>query len=110
MDTFNQPAARRPARSPSSICDDRLSDPNLILVDVRSMAAYNGWPLNGEARGGHVPGAVAFPSAWLATVEDAEVQRLLHEKGITRGRTIVVYGDGADDAAALGAALAEPRP
>ena len=80
---------------------NRLADPNLILVDARPTAAYNGWPLNGEARGGHVPGAVAFPSAWLATVEDAEVQRLLHEKGITHGRTIVVYGDGADDAAAL---------
>ena len=102
MDTFNP----RPHRA-ISIVDlrERLADPNLILVDARPTAAYNGWPLNGEARGGHVPGAVAFPSAWLATVEDAEVQRLLHEKGVTHGRTIVVYGDGADDAAALGERL-----
>jgi 3-mercaptopyruvate sulfurtransferase SseA len=85
----------------------RLTDPNLILVDARTTAAYNGWRLNGEARGGHVLGAVAFPIAWLATVEEAEVQRLLHEKGITRGRTVVVYGDGADDANALGARLAD---
>jgi thiosulfate/3-mercaptopyruvate sulfurtransferase len=86
---------------------ERLIDPNLVFVDARTTAAYNGWRLNGEARGGHVPGAVAFPIAWLATVEEAEVQRLLHEKGITHGRTVVVYGDGADDAPALAARLAD---
>ena len=107
MDTFNQPAARTPGAISLTDLRHRLSDPNLILVDVRSMAAYNGWQLNGEARGGHIPGAVAFPSAWLATIEDAEVQRLLHEKGITRGRTVVIYGDGPDDASALGVRLAE---
>lgn len=102
MDTLNL----RPHRAISiTTLRERLADPNLILVDARPTAAYNGWPLNGEARGGHVPGAVAFPVAWLATVEDAEVQRLLHEKGVTHGRTIVVYGDAADDAAALGERL-----
>ena len=102
-------ASRSSGHAPGSISildlRDRLADPNLIFVDVRPMAAYNGWRLNGEARGGHVPGAVAFPSAWLASVEDAEVQRLLHEKGIVRGRTIVVYGDGADDASGFGERL-----
>ena len=44
---------------------DRLDDPNLTIVDVRTLAAYNGWRRNGEARGGHLPGAVAFPAAWL---------------------------------------------
>jgi len=85
---------------------ERLGDPSLVLVDVRSMAAYNGWRLQGEARGGHIPGAVAFPRAWLSGVEDAEVQRLLDAKGITHDRTIVVYGDGADDATALAPTLA----
>jgi thiosulfate/3-mercaptopyruvate sulfurtransferase len=86
---------------------DRLTDSNLVLVDARTTAAYNGWRLNGEARGGHVPRAVAFPIAWLESVEEAELQRLLHEKGITHGRTIVVYGDGADDASALATRLAD---
>ena len=44
---------------------DRLDDPSLTIVDVRPLAAYNGWRLGGEARGGHIPGAVAFPVAWL---------------------------------------------
>ena len=86
MDTFTHPAAQAPGTISLIDLRHRLSDPNLIVVDVRSMAAFNGWQLTGEERGGHVPGAVAFPSAWLAIVEDAEVQRLLHEKGITRGR------------------------
>ncbi len=85
---------------------ERLGDPSLVLVDVRSMTAYNGWRLQGEARSGHIPGAVAFPRAWLSGVEDAEVQRLLDAKGITHDRTIVVYGDGADDATALAPTLA----
>ena len=45
---------------------DRLDDPTLTIVDVRPLAAYNGWRLDGEARGGHIPGARAFPAAWLA--------------------------------------------
>ena len=46
---------------------DRLGDPSLTIVDVRPLAAYNGWRLDGEDRGGHIPGAVAFPCAWLDT-------------------------------------------
>ena len=34
---------------------DRLGDPALTIVDVRPLAAYNGWRLRGEARGGHIP-------------------------------------------------------
>ena len=75
------------------------------IVDVRPLAAYNGWRRNGEARGGHIPGAVAFPAAWLRTVDEAEIRRLLAEKGITADRDVVVYGDGADDAAEFVAAL-----
>jgi 3-mercaptopyruvate sulfurtransferase SseA len=83
----------------------RLDDPSTTIVDVRPMAAYNGWRLKGEARGGHIPGAVSFPSAWLTSVDDAEIDRLLAEKGVTPDRTVVVYGDGAADVAALGARL-----
>src|SRR6187399_1533207 len=84
---------------------DRLDDPNVTIVDVRTLAAYNGWRRNGEPRGGHLPGAVAFPAAWLTSVDEAEIARLLASKGVTTDRDIVVYGDGADDAGALAARL-----
>ena len=86
---------------------DRLADPNLTIVDIRPLAAFNGWRLGGEPRGGHIPGAVAFPAAWLGTVDDAEVQRLLGAKGISSDRDVVVYGDGPDDAARFAAALTD---
>ena len=71
----------------------RLADPDLTIVDVRPLPAYNGWRLAGEPRGGHIPGAVSFPAAWLESVDEAEVERLLHEKGIVAGREVVLYGD-----------------
>ena len=83
----------------------RLDSPNLTIVDVRPLHAYNGWLSHGDPRGGHVPGAVAFPSAWLASTEDAEIVRLLDAKNIVPGREIVLYGDPAD-VAAVGSRLA----
>jgi thiosulfate/3-mercaptopyruvate sulfurtransferase len=77
---------------------DRLSDPDLSVVDVRPIAAYNGWRLHGERRGGHIPGAVPFPSAWLHSVDAVEIERLLQSKRIVPGRTVVVYGDGLEAA------------
>jgi 3-mercaptopyruvate sulfurtransferase SseA len=76
---------------------DRLNDPTLTVVDVRPLAAYNGWRLRGEARGGHIPGAVAFPARWLGSVDEAEIERELTAKDIVPGRTVVLYGDGPDD-------------
>src|SRR6266567_410860 len=79
----------------------RLDDPGLTIVDVRPLPAYNGWRAGGEARGGHIPGAVAFPRAWLSSVDDAEVERLLHSKDIVPSREVVLYGDDADDVSAV---------
>ncbi|MFL5675350.1 MAG: rhodanese-like domain-containing protein [Chloroflexota bacterium] len=86
---------------------DRLDGADLTIVDVRTLAAYNGWRRNGEARGGHVPGAVAFPAVWLETVDDAEIERLLTTKGVIGDNEVVVYGDSDVDAAAVGAKIRE---
>ena len=85
----------------------RLTDPDLTIVDVRPLPSYNGWRSNGEARGGHIPGAVAFPSEWLGTVDDAEVERLLDSKDIVPNREVILYGDHADDASGFKSRLAE---
>ena len=91
------PGANAPILSAAEL-RDQLTDPDQAIVDVRATAAFNGWRLRGEARGGHVPGAVAFPVAWLSSIEDAEIERLLAAKGIGYGRSVIVYGDGAEDA------------
>jgi thiosulfate/3-mercaptopyruvate sulfurtransferase len=86
---------------------DKLQEPNLTVVDVRPLAAFNGWRLRNEPRGGHIPDAVAFPAAWLGTVDRAEIRRLLDAKGITPDRDVVVYGDDAEDAGRFVAALSD---
>jgi len=82
-----------------------LGDQTLTIIDVRPLAAYNGWRLRGDARGGHVPGAAAFPANWLRSVDAAEVERLLRSKGVEAGRPVVLYGYDPDDTVPLAAHL-----
>src|SRR3954452_25273628 len=84
---------------------DRLADPGLTIVDLRPVAAYNGWRLGSEARGGHIPGATSFPAAWLGSIDSKEIDRRLLEKRVTPDRTVVLYGDAPDDTAGLASRL-----
>ena len=77
----------------------RLGDDALAIVDVRPLTDFNGWRVADEPRGGHLPGAVALPADWLASVDHAEIARLLAGKGIVPEREVVVYG--RDDAEAF---------
>lgn len=72
--------------------EQKLGQPALVAVDVRPMAAYNGWRLKGEARGGHLPGAVAWPLRWFELIAPAEHAHHLAAKGLTPDKTIVAYG------------------
>src|SRR5438874_11973706 len=100
---------RRVSDSTISLAElrQRLGDPHCTIVDVRALPAYNGWRTEGAARGGHIPGAVAFPSAWLESVDAPEVERLLRAKGILASREVVLYGDRAGDTLPLAGRLAE---
>ena len=84
---------------------DLLEDPDTTIVDVRPLAAYNGWRLDGETRGGHIPGAVSFPAAWLTSVDAPEIQRILDEKGVLTSGRVVVYGVASGDADAVASSL-----
>ena len=93
---------RRPSLITATGLLGLIDDPGVTIVDVRPTAAYNGWRLNGERRGGHVPGAVSFPNAWLHSLDDAELRRQLDAKGIGGRRRIAVYGHDAWDAWTVG--------
>ena len=82
-----------------------LHDADRTVLDVRPIAAYNGWAFQPGVRGGHVPGARAFPIAWLDAVDADEIERLLAEKGAIPDRSIVVYDDGDGDADILATRL-----
>jgi thiosulfate/3-mercaptopyruvate sulfurtransferase len=68
---------------------DCIKERNQVLLDVRPIAAYNGWALNGEPRGGHIESAASFPGEWTET---DEWQDILLNKGITPDKRIIVYG------------------
>lgn len=40
---------------------DRMDDADHRIIDIRPIAAYNGWALRDEPRGGHINGAKSIP-------------------------------------------------
>jgi molybdopterin synthase sulfurtransferase len=80
----------------------RLDGTALAIVDTRPLHLFNGWRSDGATRGGHIPGAVAFPGEWERILDDADLGDVLVTKGVTTDREVVLYGD---DAAALAARL-----
>jgi thiosulfate/3-mercaptopyruvate sulfurtransferase len=74
----------------------RLHDPAWVIVDVRDSNAFNGWPLRGEKRGGHLPGAANVALPWVA--EDMKgVKGRLEAKGLLGRKQVLLYGsDGAE--------------
>ncbi len=71
-----------------------LNDPNLQLIDVRNIEAYNGWTQNGAFRGGHIKGARSLPCKWTKYVDWIEIVR---HKNILPEHQIVVYGDKSEE-------------
>jgi len=82
----------------------RVVDPERVVVDVRPRAAYNGWRLADEPRGGHVPGARSLPGRWL---DRADPATLVERKGITRDDSLTLYGYTGRDARTAATVLRE---
>lgn len=76
----------------SRVIEDSIKQPDTEVVDIRPTAAYNGWSLQGEPRGGHIPGALSFPGQWLADLETDQVLALLSEKAIIPEKQIILTG------------------
>jgi thiosulfate/3-mercaptopyruvate sulfurtransferase len=75
-----------------------------FLLDVRPLAAYNGWTLEGEPRGGHIKSAKTFPLSWTGF---SGWQKLLDKKGIDPEKRIIVYGYNAAQSAEMADKLAQ---
>jgi len=77
--------------------EELLSSEDIFLLDVRPSAAFNGWQLQNEARGGHITGAVSFPVEWFDDLRNEETVKKLMEKGITKEKSIIITGYGQPD-------------
>lgn len=67
----------------------RLFDTDLRIIDVRSVEAYNGWKLCGEAHGGHIQFAKSLPVKWVDYIDWIEIVR---SKEILPCHSLAVYG------------------
>lgn len=64
------------------------------LLDIRPMAAFNGWKLEDEQRGGHLPKAKSIPLQWTEYMDWVEA---LKEKNIKKNKPVLVYGYAHDN-------------
>jgi len=71
-----------------------MYDGRVKLIDIRPIDAYNGWPLGGEDRGGHIAGAVSLPLKWTRYMDWIEIVR---SKGIAPHHTLIIYGYNLKD-------------
>ena len=75
----------------------QVSNPEFIILDIRPAAAYNGWKLKDEVRGGHIRGAVSFPISWVNDLSDSDLQATIQSKGIVPEKMVVIYGYKRDN-------------
>jgi len=66
-----------------------FGNPDVQIIDIRPIDAYNGWQLRDESRGGHIKGAKSLPTKWTNYLDWIEIVR---SKKILPGQTIVLYG------------------
>lgn len=74
----------------------RLYDRDFVVVDTRTDEEFQGWQLYGEARGGHIPGAVQIPYAWLYNADKTVLGRdalkaLLESRGVTPDKEVIAH-------------------
>ncbi|MGB3614957.1 MAG: rhodanese-like domain-containing protein [Elainellaceae cyanobacterium] len=91
---------------------DALNNDNVVVIDSRSAAEYQGKTPHGERRGGHVPGAEHLH--FKALIDDAghllpqsALMAKLTQAGITADKTIITYCTGGVRSAWLAVVLAD---
>ena len=70
-----------------------------VILDVRTQKEYDGATKYGEAKGGHLPGAIFFPYTEMFNSDDtlkanAEIVAMLEAAGVSKDDKIVTYCTG----------------
>lgn len=74
----------------------RLADADFAVIDSRTDEEFIGWQLYGEARGGHIPGAVQIPYGWFyktnkTVLSYASLKRMFESRGITKAKEVTSH-------------------
>ena len=67
---------------------EHVGKPGFLLVDVREADVFNGKSPFEGAPGGHIPGAINFPSSWL---DRKDVEAAFEKAGLTKDITLILY-------------------
>ncbi|MEM9791193.1 MAG: rhodanese-like domain-containing protein [Planctomycetota bacterium] len=75
---------------------DNLTNPDVVMYDTRSLEEWTGENKRGNARGGHLPGAMRINYTDMLTddkrVKSADAMRaMLEAQGVTRDKQVVLY-------------------
>ncbi|WP_416675556.1 sulfurtransferase [Egbenema bharatensis] len=89
-----------------------LNQSNLVIIDAREQNEYEGATLYGEARGGHLPGAVHlhyedFLDDQGKILPRSEIRQILRASGISDSEQVVSYCTGGIRSAWLTAILSD---
>ncbi len=73
---------------------NRLPNKDLVVIDARTDEEYLGWQLYGEARGGHIPGAVSIPYAWFYNSDNTvlsckDLKTVFESRGVTSDKEVI---------------------
>jgi thiosulfate/3-mercaptopyruvate sulfurtransferase len=68
---------------------EKMKNPDVKIIDIRSVDAYNGWREENEKRGGHIKGAKSLPARWAKYIDWIEIVR---SKKILPQNLIIIYG------------------
>ena len=87
---------KKSKRMTKEIIQKKLGTKNFAVVDSRTDEEYNGWQLYGEARGGHITGAIQIPYAWFFNADKtvlnySDLKTMFESRGITRKMQVTAY-------------------
>ena len=92
--TFNKSIHKEYAARMSDV-KKAISNPNVVIVDARSIEEFNGTD-DTELRKGHIPSAINIPNTELmdskSVMKNAEALKALYaSKGVTADKTVIIY-------------------
>ncbi len=76
---------------------DLIGKPDTVIIDTRDDSLYNGFHDQGAPRGGHLPGAGQFTTAWLDYIAPDKFESFAAGKGIIRDKRVVFYDSNPDN-------------
>ena len=74
----------------------KLGASGFAIIDTRTDEEYIGWQLYGEARGGHIPGAIQIPYAWYLNPDETvlnygDLSAMFETRGVTPDKEVAAY-------------------